>query len=135
MWALCQADTNSASNLATLGCFVLPNGKSVMTPPATGSFGDLGRNTFRDRGFKDVDFSVFKNFTFKERYSAQFRVEFFNLFNHPNYANPYGSVAGWVWAMTPEDNNQLSAAVAPRQMSWPATHSSAQAAPGRCNSG
>jgi hypothetical protein len=95
MWATCQADTNSMSNLTTLGCFVSPNGKSAMTPPATGSFGDMGRNTFRDHGFKNVDFSVFKNFTFKERYSAQFRVEFFNLFNHPNYANPYGSVAGW----------------------------------------
>jgi hypothetical protein len=42
-----------------------------------------------------VDFSVFKTFTFKERYSAQFRVEFFNLFNHPLIANPYGSVNGW----------------------------------------
>jgi len=95
MWALCQADTNSMTNLTSLGCFVSPNGKSVMTPPATGAFGNLGRNTFRDTGFKNVDFSVFKNFTFRERFTAQFRVEFFNLFNHPNYANPYGSVAGW----------------------------------------
>jgi hypothetical protein len=68
---------------------------SAMTPPALGSFGNMGRNTFRDTGFKNVDFSVFKNFTFRERFSAQFRVEFFNLFNHPNFANPYGSVAGW----------------------------------------
>ena len=66
-----------------------------MTPPNVGSFGNMGRNTFRDTGFKNVDFSVFKNFTFRERFTAQFRVEFFNLFNHPNYANPYGSVAGW----------------------------------------
>jgi len=101
MWALCQADANGTtgvggtSNLAALGCFVSPNGKSVMTPPATGTFGNMSRNLFRDTGFKNVDFSVFKNFTFKERYSAQFRVEFFNVFNHPNYANPYGSVAGY----------------------------------------
>ncbi len=95
MWALCQADATSQSNLDSLGCFVSPNGKSAMTPPSTGSFGDMGRNTFRDTGFKNVDFSVFKNFTFRERFSAQFRVEFFNLFNHPNFANPYGSVAGW----------------------------------------
>jgi hypothetical protein len=40
----------------------------------------------------NVDFSVFKSFMFKERYSAQFRVEFFNLFNHPVLANPYGGV-------------------------------------------
>ncbi len=101
MWALCVADaqgttgTGGTSNFAGLGCIVSPNGKSVMTPPATGTFGNMPRNMFRDTGFNNVDFSVFKNFTFKERYSAQFRVEFFNLFNHPNYANPYGSVAGW----------------------------------------
>lgn len=101
MWNLCVADANGTtglggtSNLASLGCFVSPNGKSVMTPPATGTFGNMGRNIFRDTGFRNVDFSVFKNFTFKERYSAQFRVEFFNIFNHPNYANPYGSVAGY----------------------------------------
>ena len=54
----------------------------------------MGRNIFRDSGFKNVDFSVFKTFTFKERYSAQFRVEFFNLFNHPIVANPNGASNG-----------------------------------------
>ena len=56
--------------------------------------GTMGRNIFRDSGFKNVDFSVFKTFTFKERYSAQFRVEFFNLFNHPIIANPNGASNG-----------------------------------------
>jgi Carboxypeptidase regulatory-like domain/TonB dependent receptor len=93
LWANCQAKAASAANLASLGCFA--EGSSVMTPPATGTFGDMGRNIFRDTGFKNVDFSVFKSFTFSERFNAQFRVEFFNIFNHPNYANPYGSVAGY----------------------------------------
>jgi len=66
-----------------------------MTPPANGTFGNTGRNIFRDSGFKNVDFSVFKTFTYKEWFSAQFRVEFFNLLNHPIIANPYGSVNGW----------------------------------------
>src|ERR1700756_2938688 len=51
----------------------------------------MGRNLFRDTAVKNVDSSVFKNFVFKERYNAQFRVEFFNLFNHPIIANPYGA--------------------------------------------
>jgi carboxypeptidase family protein/TonB-dependent receptor-like protein len=95
MWNKCAAAAGSAAaaNLATAGCFVV--GNSVMTPPATGVFGNMGRNIFRDAGFKDVDFSVFKTFTFKERYSAEFRVEFFNVFNHPLIANPFGSVNGW----------------------------------------
>jgi hypothetical protein len=93
MWQQCVTNAASLANLNSFGCFV--SGSAVMTPPATGSFGTMGRNIFRDTGFRNVDFSVFKNFTFKERYSAEFRVEFFNIFNHPEYANPYGSVAGW----------------------------------------
>ena len=80
--------------LAQGGCFVSPNGRSVMVPPRAGTYGSMGRNTLRDRGFKNVDFSVFKNFVFKERYNAQFRVEFFNTFNHPIIANPYGASNG-----------------------------------------
>jgi len=81
------------SNLVADGCFASSN--SVLTPPAQGSFGNMGRNIFRDSGFKNVDFSVFKTFSWKERYSAQFRLEFFNLFNHPISANPYGSANGY----------------------------------------
>ena len=62
-----------------------------MTPPKSGTFGTMGRNIFRDSGFKNVDFSVFKDFKFRERFGAEFRVEFFNIFNHPNIANPFGS--------------------------------------------
>ena len=105
MWALCVADAqgtttgaNPTNNLVTggqYGCFVSPNGQTVLTPPAQGTFGNMGRNIFRDSGFQNVDFSVFKTFTFKERYSAQFRVELFNLFNRPDVANPYGSSNGY----------------------------------------
>jgi hypothetical protein len=62
-----------------------------MTPNAFGQFGNMGRNMFRDSGFKNVDFSIFKTFTFKERFGAEFRWEIFNIFNHPIFANPYGS--------------------------------------------
>ena len=60
-----------------------------MVPPVNGTFGTMGRNIFRDTGFKNLDFSIFKNFNFKERYNATFRVEFFNVFNHPDLANPW----------------------------------------------
>ena len=54
----------------------------------------MGRNTVRDGGFKNVDLSLFKNFTLKERYGFQFRWELFNVFNHPIVANPYGASNG-----------------------------------------
>jgi hypothetical protein len=34
------------------------------------------------------DLSLFKQFKFTERYQLQFRTEFFNAFNHPNFASP-----------------------------------------------
>ena len=74
------------------GCYV--SGNSVMLAPANGTFGTMGRNIFRDSGFKNVDFSVFKNFKFRERYGVQFRAEMFNVFNHPIFANPYGASSG-----------------------------------------
>ncbi len=61
-----------------------------MTPPLADTFGTMGRNIFRDTGFQNLDLSVAKDWTFKERYSAEFRLEFFNVLNHPNFANPFG---------------------------------------------
>jgi carboxypeptidase family protein len=101
MWAKCTAvapDVNTLAGNKTLkipagGCYV--SGNSVLAPPVLGTFGTMGRNIFRDTAFKNVDFSIFKNFTFKERYNAQFRVELFNLFNHPIITNPYGASNGY----------------------------------------
>jgi hypothetical protein len=93
MWQQCQAAAPDRSTLETGGCYV--KGKSVLVPPLAGTFGTMGRNLFRDTAFKNVDFSVFKTFTFKERYNATFRAEFFNLFNHPIISNPYGASNGY----------------------------------------
>jgi carboxypeptidase family protein len=88
----CLAVAPDPTTLATGGCFV--KGNSVMTPPKAGTFGTMGRNLFRDQGFKNVDFSLFKDFKIKERFNAEFRVEIFNVFNHPVSANPWGSQSG-----------------------------------------
>jgi hypothetical protein len=53
--------------------------------PAPGRFGTLGRGTVRGPGLENVDFSLTKNWPFGERYNVQFRMEAFNLFNHPNF--------------------------------------------------
>jgi len=60
--------------------------------PADGTFGDLGRNQIFGPGFWDYDFSVSKNFPLRDRLSLQFRAEFFNIFNHPNFALPSNSI-------------------------------------------
>jgi hypothetical protein len=80
-------------SLASFGCYVV--GSSMMLPPPQGQFGTMGRNTFRDSGFRNLDFSLAKNWHFGERWRAQFRAEFFNILNHPNFANPYGGQNGF----------------------------------------
>ena len=85
----------SHPSLDTFGCYVSPNGRSVMVPQPFGTFGTMGRNIFRDTGFRNWDFSVAKNWRLKERLTAQFRAEFFNILNHPNFANPFGGQNGF----------------------------------------
>jgi hypothetical protein len=84
----------AVASLTDLGCYVSLNGKSVLVPPAYGSYGTTSPNLFRGPAYANVDFSVTKVFKFRERLSAQFRAEFFNIFNHPNLCNPFGGPGG-----------------------------------------
>ncbi|MGE0129974.1 MAG: carboxypeptidase regulatory-like domain-containing protein [Blastocatellales bacterium] len=56
--------------------------------PRFGSFGNSGRNIIDGPGYQNVNFSVVKNTAIKEAATIQFRAEFFNLFNHPNFGLP-----------------------------------------------
>lgn len=76
-----------------LGCFA--QGNSVLIPPSLGTFGTSGRNIWRDSGIRNWDLSVTKSFKFQERLTAEFRAEFFNVLNHPNFTNPYGASSGF----------------------------------------
>ena len=64
---------------------------SVFT--AVPRFGNLGRNVVTGPGFNNTDFSVIKDAKLGERIRAQFRAEFFDLFNHANFGQP-GNVVG-----------------------------------------
>ena len=83
----------SMQSLGMFGCY--EEGSSVMIPPPLGQFGNMGRNTFPDSGFRNFDFSIAKNWHLGEKVHAQFRAELFNIFNHPNFANPYGGQNGY----------------------------------------
>lgn len=58
---------------------------AAFTDPAPGLWGNVGRNTLTGPGLVSVDFSLFKTFAITERWRLQFRSEFFNLPNHPNF--------------------------------------------------
>ena len=52
------------------------------------SYGDAPRNCIIGPPQKNVDFTIGKTFKLTERQSLRFRTDFFNLFNHPSFANP-----------------------------------------------
>jgi hypothetical protein len=56
--------------------------------PTQARQGTLGRNSIRGFGLTQVDLSVARKFNLTERVSLQSRSDFFNVFNHPNFANP-----------------------------------------------
>ena len=60
-----------------------PTGNTCVT-----LFGNLGRNTYRGPFQQNWDFSVQKDFQLTERFLLRFGTDFFNIWNHPNFANP-----------------------------------------------
>ncbi|MCS7026542.1 MAG: carboxypeptidase regulatory-like domain-containing protein [Bryobacteraceae bacterium] len=62
--------------------------RSAFAPNAIGTFGNLGRNTFRGPKLMTVDLGVVKGFQLRERVTAQFRFEVFNSLNHVNLVGP-----------------------------------------------
>ncbi|MCZ2080272.1 MAG: TonB-dependent receptor [Bryobacteraceae bacterium] len=66
---------------------------SVFQANAQGTFGNVGRNTIVGPGLFTIDAALAKAFpVWKERAKLQFRGEFFNVMNRPNFGNPNGSL-------------------------------------------
>jgi hypothetical protein len=75
----------------TVGYFIVnPNAQYIQA--GRGIVATTGRNTITLPGINNLDFSIFKNFLITETVKVQFRTDFYNAFNHPQYAP--GSVNG-----------------------------------------
>ena len=64
------------------------DGMADSCEPGTRHFGNEGRNSLLGPPFRQLDFSLFKNTPITERLKLELRFEVYNLFNHPNFANP-----------------------------------------------
>jgi hypothetical protein len=108
--------------LANNTCYA--QGGGYLTPPAYGTLGDAGNGIFTGPVYRNVDFSVAKIWTLKERYSAQFRVEFFNLFNRADFAAPgldpsKGVNGGFGYSLsTPDTSNPVLGSGGPRHVQF-----------------
>jgi hypothetical protein len=86
------------------GCDLLPAGfqqnvfhwynTSCFTVPAPYTYGDSSRDFLRGPAYLDFDFSLYKNFHVTEYKALQFRMDWFNAFNRPNFSPPGGSSTG-----------------------------------------
>ena len=65
---------------------------AAFTVPDTARQGTEGRNNIRGFGLTQVDLSIGRLFPIHEKWKFQFRVDVFNLLNHPNFTNPAGYI-------------------------------------------
>jgi Carboxypeptidase regulatory-like domain/TonB dependent receptor len=92
---------NDPANFVNLNAFAIPctvsaatdggtaNGSASDCVPGTRHFGDEGRNSLHGPTFKQWDLAVYKDTALTERIKMQVRADFFNIVNHPNFANPF----------------------------------------------
>jgi outer membrane receptor protein involved in Fe transport len=76
----------------------------VLQAPAPGTLGNLGRNSVVGPDFKNFDLALIKNTKITERFTAQFRADTFNVFNHINFGQPIpqgGGAASLVFTPPP----------------------------------
>lgn len=106
----CNPVNGSVNAYLNLNCFTLPTAPAsfasqcntfsgAQTPAPSGQvycsnlLGNVGRNQIVGPGLFDLDFSLFKNIRISERWSTQFRIEMFNVLNHPNFLVPVDNEA------------------------------------------
>jgi hypothetical protein len=89
-----------------------PTGFSL---PATGVFGNAGRNTLRGPSLKVADLSLFKNWSWG-RTQAQFRIEAFNAFNTVNLGLPNATIFNAGGVRNPTAGRITDTATAARQV-------------------
>ena len=64
--------------------------RAAFAIPSAERQGTLGRNALRGFSVYQTDFALRRQFNLTERVNLQFRAEFFNVFNHPNFGDPDG---------------------------------------------
>ncbi len=97
--------TEDVAATGTKGIQWIPNPGVLSAPSVPGAnggqifhFGNVGRNSIIGPTFVNTDFSIIKNTKITERINSEFRVEAFDIFNHPNFGNPslvFGSNANF----------------------------------------
>jgi len=85
--------TNCGAPAQSAGAIVPCLPASLFLPAGTEpGFSGIPRNFFRGPGYFNTDLTIRKNFKITERFNFQVAANFYNVLNHPNFANPYGNM-------------------------------------------
>jgi outer membrane receptor protein involved in Fe transport len=68
-----------------------PSVQTAYVQPAAGTYGDATNGSERGPGYRQVDLSLFKDFTIYREHKIAFKTDFFNAFNITSLAEPSGS--------------------------------------------
>jgi hypothetical protein len=74
--------------------------------PVVGTVGNFPRNSLRGFSAGQLDFTLRREFRFTERTKLQFRFEAFNVFNHPNFADPNPDITGSAFGLSTQMLNR-----------------------------
>lgn len=99
----------SGSGAANRG-YLNPAAFCTSTCIAPGTYGNAHRNGFRGRPNYQFDAQISRVFTLRDRYSTTFRLECFNVLNHPNFSNPannFNSASSFGQVSTTANNSRL----------------------------
>jgi Carboxypeptidase regulatory-like domain len=99
--------TRTVGDWLNISSFVYPGCPSYVSC-STGIHieGNAGRNQIEEPGLNDWDMGLIKNTRISERFSTQFRAEFFNTWNHEQFGAPDGS-------LVPEEFGRISSSLIP----------------------
>ena len=104
------AGTSSPANFLNLSAFAAPCTQPDVVDQTCVSgahFGNSPRNGFYGPHYRNFDVSLTKDTKLTEWLNVQLRADFFNLFNHPNFANPLLPSFNVLW-----NNNGIDQATA-----------------------
>jgi hypothetical protein len=90
--ALSSSCPNGAA-VGTLSCWFNPAAFETPAQQGNGVFGVGGRNTLFGPRLFDVNLSLAKTWTFKERFGFTLRSDFINAFNNPSFTLPNNDVS------------------------------------------
>jgi hypothetical protein len=98
-YLLVPSETNASCGAAAVSTpcltkadFETYQNSGVGTALQTG-WGNIAPDSFRGPSYFDIDTNIARTFKIRERLSFTFGIQAYNLFNHPNFANPSGSLS------------------------------------------